>query len=330
MNEVLVSAQELQILLNLIDEISMAYPFYKHFDLLTAEQEENGYKIRILQGIADFDEQQSHFSSDEMPSYNDFLFCLLSSGITHYENLNTFKERMKAYKNLGKTVLFSPDTNILYHCFLTNSEIDLRKVLIIETVKEEIEAVLNFKYSPQQISELKKETKYQNFLLDEFLNRRMKKSRIACIALKEYRELRKFAVEIESIEPSTNDKERNDLIIVKTLRKFEKERLAMPVLLTSDRQISDLCDAEGLEHFLFTLPHAVDANFCSFSSMVKLIYNLAMTFGVIRINSIVIFGEFKGKNAIEELKLRFLDDELWKGFEKHLRICRRLLSLGIE
>ncbi|MDI9609961.1 MAG: hypothetical protein QFX36_01385 [Archaeoglobales archaeon] len=33
---------------------------------------------------------------------------------------------------------------------------------------------------------------------------------------------------------------------------------------------------------------------------------------VIRLNSVVIFGEFKGKNSIDELKLRFLDDELWK------------------
>lgn len=59
--------------------------------------------------------------------------------------------------------------------------------------------------------------KYQNFLLDEFLNRRMKKSRLAAyIAMKEYRELRKLAMEIEGVESSTNDKENNDYIIVKS------------------------------------------------------------------------------------------------------------------
>ncbi|MDI9642138.1 MAG: hypothetical protein QFX37_01285 [Archaeoglobales archaeon] len=51
---------------------------------------------------------------------------------------------------------------------------------------------------------------------------------------------------------------------------------------------------------------------------------------VIRLNSVVIFDEFKDKNSIDELKLRFLDDELWKSFDKNLRIFRRLMSLGIE
>jgi hypothetical protein len=55
-----------------------------------------------------------------------------------------------------------------------------------------------------------------------------------------------------------------------------------------------------------------------------------MVFGVIRLNSVVVFGEFKGKKKIEELKLRFLDNEFWKSFEKHLRICRRLMELGIK
>jgi len=64
--------------------------------------------------------------------------------------------------------------------------------------------------------------------------------------------------------------------------------------------------------------------------MLRLIYNLAMVFGVIRLNSVVVFGEFRGKSRIDELKLRFLDEELHRNFERHLRICRRLIGLGIE
>ncbi|WP_456467964.1 hypothetical protein [Archaeoglobus sp.] len=94
--------------------------------------------------------------------------------------------------------------------------------------------------------------------------------------------------------------------------------------------MADLCEAEGIEHIHFSLPHAVEADFCSHSSMLRLICNLAMVFGVIRLNSVVVFGEFRGKKRIEELKLRFLDDSLWEEFEKHLRICRRLMKLGIQ
>jgi len=130
-------------------------------------------------------------------------------------------------------------------------------------------ATLNFKYSPAQIGEIKREVRYQQFLLDELINRRMKKSRVAYIALAEYRVLRKYAVEIEGVEPSTNDKEQNDLTIVETLRRFERERAALPAMLTADRQMADLCEAEGIEHIHFTLPHAVEADFCSHSSMLK-------------------------------------------------------------
>jgi len=328
MSEAVVSADELQILLNLVDEISVMYPLYKHFDVIRAEPEEGGYRLKIMQGEVDFEEQRFH---EELPSYSDFLQCLLAAGVIQYANQEAFDEHLKAYRTLSKPLFLSPDTNVLYHRFLTNSTtIDLREVLLVDTVREEIEASLNFKYSPTQINEIKRDARYQQFLLDEFVNRRMKKSRLACIALAEYRELRKLAVEIEGLEPSTNDKEQNDLIIVKTLRRFEKERAALPVMLTADRQMADLCEAEGIEHFLFTFPHAVQADFCSSKSMLRLIYNLAMVFGVIRLNSVVIFGEFREKSGIGELKLRFLDEELWKGFEKHLRICRRLMSLGIR
>jgi hypothetical protein len=332
MNEITVTPDELQILLNLIDEeISVMYPLYKHFNLFKAVQQKDGYRLKIMQGKADFDEQQNYFSyADEMPSYSDFLECLLSSGIIYYENFEEFAEAVRSYENLKKTVLFCPDTNILYHRFMTNSGIDFRKVLLVNVVRDEIEASLNFKYSPTQIAEIKRDAKYQPFLLDEFVNRRMKRSRLACLALTEYRELRRYAVEVEGIEPSTNDKEQNDLTIVKTLRRFERERAAMPVMLTADRQMADLCEAEGVEHFHFLIPHAVNADFCSHSSMLRLMYSLAMVFGVFRLDSVVVFGEFKGKKKIEELKLRFLDDNLQKKFEKHLKICRRLMKLGIK
>ncbi len=321
-HEQVVSADELQILLNLEEEISIMYPLYKHFQLLNATSKEDGYKLKVLQGEMDFPEYE------EFPTYSDFMECLLAAGVIEYENRKDFENKLKAYQSLKKRVYFCPDTNVVYHRFLTNSGI--RNILLVDTVREEIEASLNFKYSPQQLTELKRNAKYQQFLLDEFINRRMKKSRLACIAMAEYREVRKYAIEIEGAEKSTSDKETNDLIIVKTLRRFEKERAALPILLTADRQMADLCELEGVEYFLFNLPHAINAKECSSKGMLSLIYNLAMVFGVVRLNSVVIFGEFKGKKSIDELKLRFLDGKLFERFNRHLRICRRLTKLGIQ
>ncbi|RLI82538.1 hypothetical protein DRP07_05015 [Archaeoglobales archaeon] len=323
-SEQIITKDELQILLNLIDELSMMYPLYSHFQLLSAKPEEDSYKLKILQGEMDFPE------ANEFPSYSDFASCLLSAGVIDYSNLRKFEELVKSYSNMKKRVYFCPDTNVVYHRFLTNYLDPSKNILLVDTVKEEIEASLNHKYSPQQIAELKKEARYQHFLLDEFVNRRMKKSRLACIAMKEYRELRKYAIEIEGVERSTSDKEANDRIIVKTLRRFERDRAALPVLLTADRQMADLCKMEEIEYFFFEVPHAVDAKKCSSKAMLNLIYNLAMVFGVIRLNSVVIFGEFKGKNSIDNLKLRFLDDNLYQSFDRHLKICRRLMKLGVE
>lgn len=333
-SEEVVTSDELQILLNLVDEISVMYPLYPHFQPFEAVPENGGYRLKIMQGRADFERYQSHFDhlADEMPSYADFQECLLAGGVISYQNLQEFEEMLKSYRNLKKRVYFCPDTNVIYHRFITSSSLfKPAEILLVETTREEIEASLNMKYTPALISEMKRMAKYQNFLLDEFLNRRMKKSRLAAyIAMKEYREIRKLAIEIEGVESSADDKENNDYIIVKTLRRFEKERFAMPVLLTADRQMADICEAEGIEYFHFSIPHAVDADYCSCRSLIDLIYSLASVFGVIRLNSVVVFGEFRGKNRYDELKLRFLDDRLYDDFSKHLRICRRLMKLGIE
>ncbi|MBE8540165.1 PIN domain-containing protein [Geoglobus acetivorans] len=333
-SEEIISSDELQILLNLVDDISVMYPLYSRFQLLEAVKHGESYKLKIMQGRIDFDNQQSHFDhlADEMPSYSDFAECLLASGVISYENAEELKNMLNHYRSLKKRVYFCPDTNVIYHRFFSSSSLfKPEEILLVETAREEIEASLNMKYTPALISELKRLARYQNFLLDEFLNRRMKKSRLAAyIAMKEYRELRKLAIEIEGAERSTDDREANDYVIVRTLRRFERERGAMPVLLTADRQMADICEAEGIEYFHFTIPHAVDADYCSCRSLIGLIYSLASVFGVVRLNSVVVFGEFRGKKGHDELKLRFLDNRLYEDFSRHLRICRRLMRLGIE
>lgn len=198
MKDEVVTYDELQSLLNLVDEISVMYPLYSRFKFFEAKPEGEGYKLSIKQREVDFERQQSHFDhlADEMPPYNDFAECLIVSGIISYDNLEQFKEMLNHYRSLKKRVYFCPDTNVIYHGFmLASSLFKPEEILLVETTREEIEASLNFKYSPHIISDLKKLTKYQLFLLDEFINRRMKKSRLAAyVSMKEYRVLRKPAI----------------------------------------------------------------------------------------------------------------------------------------
>lgn len=213
-NDVIVSRDELQILLNMEEEISIMYPFYRHFQLLAAKPEEEGYRLKVFVGEYDFDRETEKLDryAREMPGYSDFLECLLSSGIMGYKNEADFREKLKHYRSLTKRVYFCPDTNVIYHRFISNSSLfKQNEILLVDTVKEEIEAALNYKYHPHQISELRSLVKYQEFLLDEWVNRRMKRSRKAAyIALREYRKVKDLAVEIEGVEKSTNDSEYND------------------------------------------------------------------------------------------------------------------------
>ncbi len=62
-----------------------------------------------------------------MPSYSDFLECLLAAGVVGYDNLEQFIEILKSYESLKKTMFFCPDTNILYHRFMTNLGFELEK-----------------------------------------------------------------------------------------------------------------------------------------------------------------------------------------------------------
>ena len=94
----------------------------------------------------------------------------------------------------------------------------------------------------------------------------------------------------------------------------------------------DLCKFEGVEYFLFELPHVVKADYCTTTQFLELIFKLAVVFGLVKLNSVIIYGEFKGKssNRPNELKLKFLDTKLYTDFQKDLNICKRLQKLGIE
>jgi hypothetical protein len=333
-NRVLVD--ELQILLNMTGpEFSIGYPLYD-FDFLRAKVYPEGYRIKVTCDASNFEHQRSRFgvAAKELPSHSDFRGGLLSSGVLPLKNLEEFKKKLKSYHNLSKDVKFSLDTNLLYYRFISNYRlIKPSEIVLVKTVGGEIKAKLNHKYNPYQISEIKKHARYQKHILDELWNRRKKRSRKAAyIALREYKMIMDgVADEFDEIRRTSGESIDNDKMIVRTLGAFEKEGHTFPVLLTADDSVADLCNAEGLEYFKFDLPHIIEANQSTANQLISLIFNMAVVFGFVKVNSVIIFGEFRGKssNKPDELKLEFLDKQILNEFKKDLKICRRLLELGI-
>ena len=329
-----IDVDELQILLNLMGErVVIKYPLYSNIQILTANPTDKGYKLKIHAKRDQFAEGQNAFGewSLEMPSYNDLTSCLLSSGVISYENIKEFEKYRQRYATFTKKVFFSPDTNILYHRFLsTFGGITAQEIAIVNIVKGEIKASINHKYSPSQILKLKKYAKYQKALFNELGNKRMMKARKAkYLALREYKDLGNVR-SVSSTEKRTKDAEANDQIIVRSLKRFEEESSALVVLLTADNLMADLCEIEEIEHFFFKYPHAKKATFCSFPKMLELVFCLAVVFGVIQLGPVLIFGEFGGKADPDIVKLRFINKDIFPTFKKHLNICRQLSNLKIE
>ncbi|USS41110.1 PIN domain-containing protein [Thermococcus aggregans] len=330
--EKIIEKPELQILINLIqmrDKIRVSAPLY-NMPLLEAYPYKDGYRVRALAKEEDFHKVlhgKERYLYD-LPTYRDYYECFLSSGIINYANIDEFQKKLEAYKSLTRRIIFAPDTNLLYHAFLSKLRgVTGIQIAIVDLVKKEIENSMNFKYKHTHLRELRN-ILHNSHLLQEFSNRRMKKSRKAAyIALREYEKLKDKIIEVESIKEKANT---NDELIIKTLKEFDKNTPALVVLLTADIAMTDIAEIEGVEYFLFEYPHKeLSEHYASGYQLRTLIFNLAAVFGVIEMNNVLIFGEFRGKTELNELKLVFKKD-LHQEFCFHWKLCKKLMELEIE
>ncbi|MDN7024456.1 hypothetical protein FGU65_06060 [Methanoculleus sp. FWC-SCC1] len=334
MIDAIVRADEVQVLLNTLGEVRISYPLYEG-DLLVARPHDAGYALEISADRETLSARQESFGSvaGELPSFSDLLECLLASGILRYDNQDAFEEMVPAYRRLKKDVFFGLDTNLFYHRFASRCPaIDPAQYLIVDTVRDEITFAINHKYSAERIAEIAGHAPAYAPLIGELENKRTRKSRKAAyLALREYRSIRDRATEIASPGQHSHRNAENDLNIARALRRFEEERYALPVLLTADIYMADLCDAEGIEYFFFERPYTAETAYCSAGAFREFLFTLAAAFGFIRCNGVDILGEYGGKgNALDDLKLRFGDDAAGDEFMREVTVCRRLIDLGIE
>jgi len=319
---------ELQILLNLIgDRLDFSYPLLG-VHVLDAKLSGESYFLSADISSIGIPKDLGPLSP-ELPCATDLTECLMSSGVLAFANIDEIRRQINLYRGLKRKACFCPDTNILYRRFFsTTGLIEPKETCVIDIVKSEIQSQLNYKYSPDQINDLKKHLPYNRDLLDEFVNRKMKKARKAAyFANKELAFLREGAMEIASPERGSTDKEGNDWIIAKALRRLETERSVMPVLLTADSSMVEICKGENLEYIHFKMAFGAGEMVATPRQMVDLISELAAVLGVVKLNSIYIFSEFKGKHDIDELKVYFLDNANSETFKRDLRICRKLTDL---
>lgn len=329
--EEIINTDELQILINKINNnIECKFPIFPQFQLFNAKPANYGYELNI--NNLNFDRiytELDNRQSSEFPEFRDFRECFLSSGCIIYENHDDFVNQYNIIQKLHSRMYIAIDTNILYHRYFSFSEYNKEQVLVSITVKREIENSINYKYNHDQISKLKKAAEINSEYIDELFNCRMKRSRLAHdFAIRELNSINHILVQ-PSDYPADNY-EKLDLKIVKDYKNYEKKNNVRVLILSADEKIGDCCQIENAEYFIFDYPHKINIDQVPAHNFRNLLYNLAVTFGFIELNSVIIFGEYRGKKDFDNLKIKFSDENLFDEFEKDLRISRKLLELNID
>ena len=339
MNDTLyVSKSELQILLNLFDNpLQVSYPFYD-FTLVEGFVQKDGVKLSF-HGTSDrFLRNQSQFRGnvDEMPSFNDVLDVLLYSGIITYDNifsLDSLIEDVSKWPDNRKGV-FLPDTNVFYHMFLRNYQrIGDDQIVLVETVGEEINAARSHQLSNTTYRKILNCISRQKEWFTPLQNTLSKKSRRAqYLAYSEYQYYKQHALHTYSgIRKSTKSNDENDQIIVDTAKQIKQNRYSDLYLLTADRGVKDRCDEADVNCILLKIPRTLVTTKCSFNQFNDFISALSRVFGIIKLNSTIIYGDFTGKNQnnYDKHRIDFQYKPVYEKCKKHLQVCRKINDIGI-
>lgn len=328
-----ITASEMQLLLNSIsvenDKIwfDVSFPLFNDFQLFKAKPDDLGYIVDV--GPIDFNAIHAQVPqyAEELPTYQDYKECFLASGCIQYENVAEFTARHKNYKERNKRVFFSPDSNILYHGFLSSkaSFLSKERIPIAPTVHAEIEAAMNHKYDKATIDDMRSKIRINSEYIKGWTNGRVKRSRKAAyLAMREKNRLVTF--KIEGIEGRPPNYAQKDLYILKELQQFMDQSRSEVIYLTADRASQDFCEMNSIEYFLFKIPANVDVQACTAQSFCELLFDLTAIFGVIRVHRTLLFCEFPSKTALDQLKVRFATERHYSQFMKDLKICRRLMA----
>ncbi|MCL7475472.1 MAG: hypothetical protein M8352_05455, partial [ANME-2 cluster archaeon] len=91
-----------------------------------------------------------------------------------------------------------------------------------------------------------------------------------------------------------------------------------------------LCMGKGPECFHLTYPSSIDVDQCTPYQLRDLIFYLAKVCGLVKCNSVVVYGEYSHKTWNDNsLKLVFQDRGLFDRFKEDCELCRELVGLGV-
>lgn len=359
MRELVMSRQELQILTNAIyrGETRYVHVFYPFYDLELFTLDIGKPELTKIVRPGDFDWARTSrkpldraVNADELPSFNDLRNCLLSSGFLNYKNegeivdrLLTLREEARDPNKRPRPVFMAVDTNILYERFLsrhlpltdatgrTLQAEDFRYV-VSELVLLEIDSKITHKYSREELRALGQTFAHPE-LLPEFSNGSGRRTRLAKLAINEIGYLLTQLRALRIKGTAAKDKEKNDIEIAQSYKNWARSNDYDVAIITADEDMVSHARTSELMPLQLEMPFEVPQHArIDPWKMSDLIYDLAITFGVIALENegIRVFGEWAGKSSSdylhENMKVVFPENGKQDEVSKQLDVCRRVLG----
>lgn len=360
MKELVLSRRELQIVTNAIYRgdtryVHVFYPFYE-LELFTLDVGKPELSRMVRPDAFDWTRTNKKpldrsFSADELPSFTDLRNCLLSSGFLNYKNegeitrkLLELREEARDPNKRPRPVFVAVDTNILYDRFLsrhlplkddaTGRSVDASdfRYVLSEIVQMEIDSRIVHKYSRDEIQGLSSVLGHPE-LLREFANASGRRERVAKLA---FNEMNYVLAELRALRikgTPAREKEKNDIEIARSYKQWARSGDFEVFLLTADEDMVNHARTGELMTLQLELPFAVPEHArIDPWRMTDLIYDLALTFGVISLENeqMLVLGEWAGKSSTdylrENVKVRFGNEEKHPSILKQLEMCRRVLG----
>lgn len=287
------------------------------------------------------------------PSYGDFKRCLCYSGALEFENaseLDTlFEEFSKTYDSQTgvRRNFLALDANMFYNGFpstLMRLErklgIDSKDVLCVTPYPafKEVRKQIRHKYNKNTLADARKfyRSNRQLTLIDELQGQNTLRTRSAKMAKAQLANFMERPVHLKTDAVNLpNDKEEVDHLIVDSLEAFAKKNGVRVTLLSSDKNMLDICDlADDVGVKILRFPTSIPESFrLTDEVIVDMLIALSLLFGAIELGKIgFLLGEYRGKVSskyTDEVKLRVVNKDRAKTLQERITICERLMQIGI-
>ncbi|MFW6040883.1 MAG: PIN domain-containing protein [Thermoplasmatota archaeon] len=323
--EEVISRENLMVLINEakrkgVDSFSIVEPYFDA-EMIRVNCKKSSYEVELSgkDSFGPFPSRENYWDKADIPDFQDYKDCLISSGIVKFANWNEFKKWIEYhYKSeqdptlSSRSVFLSIDTNMAYYRLISRRfpiEINESTIfandfdyLLSSIVESEIDHKIKAKYGQSDLKMLGMYTKIGDIRFN-FRNRGKLKTRRAKFATQELNYLRGQlnAARVKG-NASKTDSEKNDYRIVESLENFSWSKNIKVALISSDRNMGNHAENSEIPYFVLEIPHSIPKNNTVNSNIIlNLLHDLALFFGAIRLPELetTLFGVWGGKRDID-------------------------------